>query len=40
MSWVEGPFRAFWMLASKAISTTPQLNFYAEIDDYGVRRGQ
>jgi hypothetical protein len=39
MSWVEGPFRAFWMLASKSDFTTPQLILYANIDDHGVRWG-
>jgi hypothetical protein len=27
MSWGEGPFRAFWMLASKSDFTMPQLDF-------------
>ena len=38
-SWVEGPFHAFLTLALKSKFTTPQLNFYAKIDDHGIRWG-
>jgi len=37
MSWVEGSFRDFWTLASESNFTTPQLNFYAKINDHGIR---
>jgi hypothetical protein len=39
MSWVEGPLRAFFTLASKSDFTMPQIVFYTEIDDHGVRQG-
>ena len=40
MSWVEGPFCAFWTLALESDFTTPQLDFFTpKIDDHGVRRG-
>ena len=39
MSWVKGPFRAFWTLASEPISERHNSFFYAEIDDRGVCRG-
>ncbi len=40
MSWVEGPFRAFWTLElRKAISQRHNSMFYTKIDDHGVHRG-
>ena len=39
MSWVEGLFSAFLMLALESNFTTPQLDFYAKINDHGVRCG-
>ncbi len=38
ISWKEGIFCAFWMLALESDFTMPQLDFLAKINDHGVHR--